>query len=225
MIVSYAYTQQYLRTLSGWVKVHWEWPDDPKSLAEEHRERLSRKTITTVRLYAAAKKFGMSSLCDEIISDIYDAYQNEQIDFKAVNYVVDILETGDKLFKFVLRTVAFDMAAYGLRGYKHKDSDDFTAFMADVDQSKLLLEATIRQLGGSGPGLKPRPSDFNPRSPGETFTNDNDATIMRMKGDGESWAAILRAIGKNSKSQVMAHYKQLESIALGRSAGFSGLFD
>ena len=44
----------------------------------------------------------------------------------------------------------------------------------------------------------------------ETFTEQDDVIIMQMKADGDSWAKILEAICKTSKSQVQARFKQLE---------------
>ena len=44
----------------------------------------------------------------------------------------------------------------------------------------------------------------------ETFTDADDVIILQMKSESQSWAEILKALGKTSKSQVQARYKELE---------------
>lgn len=41
----------------------------------------------------------------------------------------------------------------------------------------------------------------------EEYSKKNNKTIVQMKNDGKSWQEILDAIGKQSKSQLQAHYK------------------
>jgi hypothetical protein len=45
--------------------------------------------------------------------------------------------------------------------------------------------------------------------PLETFTEEDDATILRMKQENSSWNQIAAALGKVSKSQVQARHKEL----------------
>jgi hypothetical protein len=59
--------------------------------------------------------------------------------------------------------------------------------------------------------------------PPEEYSKKNDKTIIQMKGAGKEWKEILEAIGKESVSQLKAHWKNvLQPKVEGGQQGGSG---
>ena len=158
-ILDHAYTSPPHDDLHTWACLQKE--VEGSKWHEDSLKNLSRKTIATIRLYATAKKFGMNKLCGEIIEDIHNTYYRFRFGFQVVNYAVDNLNKGDKLVKYVLARVAYDMATAGWDKYAGDPSDTFIRFMEDPEKSKMLLESTIRHVHTNVKRRKPSPQDID----------------------------------------------------------------
>lgn len=65
--------------------------------------------------------------------------------------------------------------------------------------------ARTREASGN---LEPRKTDSWSTKVVEVYSREDDARIMEMKAQGRAWTEILAAIGKTSRSQLVAHWKQ-----------------
>ena len=82
--------------------------------------------------------------------DVDGAHINRQIDFKVVRHVIDVLDQGDKLFRYVMAKTAYDMAELGWDNSEEAKSDAYNDFMADPERSKVILEALLGYVRRTG---------------------------------------------------------------------------
>ena len=138
-------------------------------------------------------------------------------------------------------TGAQRFSAHDKETYSKADNKKIIALKKDKKTWKEIMEAIGKQsqsqlkehykknlqdkVEGGGGAAKDDNTGGNISSnrPTEEYSKNNNKTIIQMKAAGKEWKDILAAIGKESKSQLQAHWKNnLQQRAEGGQGGAAG---